>query len=206
MSLIESHQFNLLPWLKMIMVKSVLTHGWALPTAPRSTLSSEHGHLSLQHLHPGDELLDGCCCHWLTTAGRFGDVDAVSECYLKDNKGSREKRKLAPIELVGRVCVCACVCVGWLGVITAEGQWRCGNIGESFAKFSQPHESLRIRIINIPVAGLSLMLTMAYLAFSIKCLLSVFCWATWVNRTLHRRSGSQLCTRAFKLGGNEMKS
>lgn len=91
----QFHLFSLLP-----SCETVLTHSWALPTAPGSTLSSEHGHLSLQHLHPGDELLDGCCCHWLTTARSFWDVDAVSECYLKDNKGFPEKCKLAPIELV----------------------------------------------------------------------------------------------------------
>ena len=60
---------------------TVLTHGWALPTASGATLSSEQGNFSLQHLHPGGELLDCGWC-WTTTCG-FWDVDAVSECYLK---------------------------------------------------------------------------------------------------------------------------
>lgn len=66
---------------------SALTHGRAVPTASRSTLSSEYGHLSLQHLHSSGELLDRGCC-W-TTACRFWDVDAVNECYLskKDSSG-----------------------------------------------------------------------------------------------------------------------
>lgn len=74
----------------------LLTHGWALPTAPRSTLSSEQGNLSLQHFHPGDKLLDCGCC-WTTTRS-FWDVDAVGERYLKDNK-----YKLALIKHVGAI-------------------------------------------------------------------------------------------------------
>lgn len=77
-----------------------LTHGWALPAAPGSTLSSEHGNLPLQHLDAGDELLDCCCRCWWTTTRSFGDIDAVSERYLKDNKGFIERCKLALIRLV----------------------------------------------------------------------------------------------------------
>lgn len=77
-----------------------LTHGWALSAAPGSTLSSEHGNLPLQHLYAGDELLDCCCRRWRTTARSFGDIDAVSERYLKDNKVFIERCKLALIKLV----------------------------------------------------------------------------------------------------------
>lgn len=77
-----------------------LTHGWALPAAPGSTLSSEHGNLPLQHLDTGDELLDCCCRRWRTTTRSFGNIDAVSERYLKDNKGFIERCKLALIKLV----------------------------------------------------------------------------------------------------------
>jgi len=68
---------------------AALTHGRALPTAPRPTLSSEQGHLSLQHLHPADKLLDGG--GWWTAACSFWDVDTVSECYLKKKKKKKKK-------------------------------------------------------------------------------------------------------------------
>lgn len=38
-----------------------------------------------------------------------------------------------------------------------------------------------------------------YLAVSIQCLLSVFCWSSWIHWTLHVRFGRQLTTWTFRM-------
>lgn len=65
-------------------VDGCLTHGWSLVAAPRPTLGSEQGDLSLQHFHPGDQVLDGGCRR--TTACSLRDVDAVGERHLEFQK------------------------------------------------------------------------------------------------------------------------
>lgn len=65
-------------------VDGLLTHGWSLVAAPRPTLGSEQGDLSLQHFHPGDQVLDGGCRR--TTACSLRDVDAVGERHLESQE------------------------------------------------------------------------------------------------------------------------
>ena len=59
-------------------------------------------------------------------------------------------------------------------------------------------ESKQVQLF-IPMNLFSVRNKPIYLAVSIQSLLHVFCWSSWIHRTVDRRSGPQLSTRIFKM-------